>query len=213
MKENGRARIATPPAEAGILYPVSIAYRENTKFRTDPTEGTMSMDHDRASELYANWELLDVDLPSTALGLRELFLFLTQPDFQLTSAQTAKLFSSPQLRKSFQALKQDLHVAELPRLAAASSAEDTQERWFPGGRVWNVTSEGNDTQVIFVAEFEDSDYAPTALKLIGPEGVAASLKLERPENGIVQMPLDLSNENHRLIVQLLRDPGSTGFFI
>jgi hypothetical protein len=171
------------------------------------------MDHDRAGELYANWELLDIDWPSPTLGVRELFLFLTQPDFRLTPAQTAKLFSSPQLRESFRALKQSLGVAELPQLAAASSADDLQERRFARGKVWNVASEGNDQQVILVIEFDDPNYAPAMLKLCGPDGFTANLKLERPEGGIVQMPLDLSNDDHRLIVQLLRDSQSTGVFI
>lgn len=171
------------------------------------------MDFDRANEIYANWELLEADWPTVSLGTRELFLFLSDADFQLSPAQTAKLFGSPKLRKTLQALKQELRVAEMPRLAAASSADDLQERRFPGGKVWNVASEGNDQQVIFVAEFEDPDYAPASLKLIGADGATATLKLERPEGGVVQIPLDLSNDNHRRIVELLRDPGSIGFFI
>src|SRR4051794_23464488 len=132
----------------------------------------MAINHDRAAELYAAWELLEADWqPQTILGVRELYLFLTNPGHDLTPAQTAKLFSSPKLRKTFQALKSELKIAEMPAVAAASNPGDLLERRFAGGTVWNVPSEGNEHQVIFVAEFNDHSYAPGILKLIGSDGV------------------------------------------
>lgn len=177
-------------------------------------EGAMTANHDRAAELYAAWSLLEEPRPLTAtLGVRELYLFLTDPAYRLTAAQWAKLHQTPRLLQAFNQFKEELKVVSMPVLAAAFSPGEEVERRFPGGTVWAVPSRGHEQQVNFAAAFDDHVWRPNALKLIGTDGTAASLPLEPPEDGYVQIPLDLANEDNRMIVRLLADPGTTGVFV
>lgn len=144
------------------------------------------------------------------VGLGELYAFLTDPSATLTHEQQRLLFANSRLRADFRQLKQSLATASggyvLPTAAAASDGE-LAERQFAGGAIRIAISDGHPDQVHLVLELTNSKLRPSRL-IVECDGEVRKLQLDPPDEGVVQMLLDISLEQPAAVVRLLRQPRS-----
>jgi hypothetical protein len=175
----------------------------------------MTLNHDQAEGIYAARALLEEGKRSPgALGVRELMLFLTSRDYDLSGAQTRSLFANPQLRETFRALKAQLVLWNLPIVVAASSDGGVVERHFEAGSLHLVPSRGHD-HVFLTIRYEVKSVSSSHLLVIEtPQGGLAKLSLPPPDSeGEVFLVLDLDNKRDASVIAALRDPLASGTFV
>jgi hypothetical protein len=138
----------------------------------------------------------------------------------LSQAQQQALFSDAKLRARYQALKAERAVKRAGRpvldmpaqIAAATQSEAAFARTLGGGKL-RVEPVGIEAQIYVIIDVED-DVAPAALVLERARD-AAVVRLDLPpaEDGQIVLIRDLAVAAEAALVEMLRDPTTTGVFL
>lgn len=138
----------------------------------------------------------------------------------LSQAQQQALFSDATLRARYQALKAERVVKRAGRpvldmpaqIAAATQREGAFARSLGGGKL-RVEPVGIDAQVYVIIDIED-EAMPAAL-LLERVRDAAVLRLALPaaEDGQIVLIRDLAVPAEAMLMEMLRDPTTTGVFL
>jgi hypothetical protein len=145
--------------------------------------------------------------------VRELLLYLTDPDFDLSADVLKEVRNNPELARSFSALKGRLQCFVMP-VAAAASTETLDERRFEGAAVRLVSPKAMPGQTVVVVVLDDPRHAPGLLLLEGPDGELCRELLPEPdEEGRIQLLKASAVAADARFLALLRDPRSSGVFL
>lgn len=129
----------------------------------------------------------------------------------LTAEQTRQLLASPSLVRWYRQRLAALSIAELPRVAAASSGEIARRR-FEGGLL--TVSESFGTFASIFIELEDVQPPALDLVLMSARGIARlPFQGAADENGKIVEMVDTATPQGGLIVEMLCDPLSTGWLV
>jgi hypothetical protein len=138
----------------------------------------------------------------------------------LSQAQQQALFSDAKLRARYQAMKAERVVKRAGRpmldmpaqIAAATQTEAAFARTLGGGKL-RVEPVGIDAQVYVIIDLED-EAAPAALLLerVRDEAVLR-LELPAPEDRQIVLIRDMAVAAEAALVEMLRDPTTTGVFL
>lgn len=149
-----------------------------------------------------------------AISMRDLYRYVTDGEFELTSEQRATLTFNAVVRRSYRALCQQLAVVDMPLVAAASDG-DVLERVFNGAQV-RLTPSSRVPQFYLGIVFDSElvKRGPLKLHVEGPSGITRRVLPAADDLGEVQIVLDPDRyEADRLLLSLLRDPRSVGAFV
>jgi hypothetical protein len=177
----------------------------------------MTLNYDQAEGIYAARALLEDGKRSPrALGVRELMLFLTSRDYDLSHEQTQSLFANTLLRESFRALKAQLVLWNLPIVVAAASDGGVVERHFEAGSL-HLMQSGSHNHVYLTIRYEVDSKSLSSCHLLvieTPQGGLTKLSLPPPDSeGEVFLVLDLGNKRDASVIAALRDPLASGTFV
>jgi hypothetical protein len=101
---------------------------------------------------------------------------------------------------------------EMPAVAAAASNAELDHREFEGGHL--DIHAGLEQKVYIVFTLNDPSHSPTALSITTPENKTVQTALPAPEpNGRILLIKDLSKDDDKVFISLLRNPNVTGFFL
>lgn len=166
-------------------------------------------------------------------ALAELTATPDEPDLEaflddgrpLSHDRQRQLFADPALRTRFRAMTAGRAVArpsrgadarflEMPtQVAAATAADETFERRFPGG-VLRISPVGIDRQVYVIIALDDAEVTPRALLMErDADGRIARLPLPPPDAGEIVLVRDMAVAEDADLIALLRDPLAAGTFL
>jgi hypothetical protein len=184
-------------------------------------ETTMSTDTDTPEANYSTWELLESADPSVgAIGTGDLVRLLHDPDFELSTAQSSRLFRSPALRAKLRSLKAGLAATsagaiEMPTQAAASSG-DLKRRRLDGAWLEIVpASNRRDIYVRIIFDAGRTPASPCSFVIEGRDGFVGKLSLGQPDplRRDCQRRLNPTDPADAAKLAALRDPSATGYIV
>jgi hypothetical protein len=148
------------------------------------------------------------ETPAPVLTTAEMVSFLKIGFPRPTPAQKWALRTDPKLRAEFERIKNELAIAAVPAVNAASSGREVHFREFPGGSV-RCTPMGEGRFEV-VVRF-DPGPIPRRFLLQRSDGEMHNEPLtESYELGEIRFYRDGENPNHSEFLDLLFDPTSTG---
>lgn len=167
----------------------------------------------RANEIFSAGQTIQQEVAAEArLGAHDLYQYLTQTGFELSSDQLALLFRSPLLREGLAAMRARLAAHHFPAVAAASGGE-TAERPFAGGRL-SVIPATEGSHVYLVVNFESPTHLGDYLLVVSAAKhplIKHRVRIE--EERRLFAVLDEADAQERALLEALRDPKSEGDLI